>query len=763
MSRPEGTTQPHGVRPAAGRSARRPLGRALSTHVARELLFPTCFALAGLSLLAIVAELVAYSDLVVNRDFGLREVAEIAWLRTLPMVGRAIPYSMLLGALIALGRLTADREILAIQASGISPLRLIWPVALFATALTAAAVAITAFAEPFANDELAERIEAGVRRSSGSPLRSGVVARFGEWRIIAHEVSSRGDRLRGVAIWVPSLRQTVFAEVATLTPAVLAGTKEISLENGVVVKNGDDGPAYVRFDRMQTALDAGGEREVQGAVDRLPRGTLGELARAIRAESDPRVRRVFESDWHRRLALPFATLCFGTLAVPLALRPRRLSRSSGAVAGIAAMAAYVALLQLSNGLVQTEGVPVAFSVWLPDLSLLAASAALAVFPSGVGVGRLRWPSRRADANGSPHAGRFVLGRYLLVRFVEIGSLCFAALLAALVLVDVVDNLQWFTKYRSTLDEVIRFYAARMPLLVSRVVPIALLIAAALTVSLFGVTGELIGMRACGISAMRITAPILLPCLLVAIGYRVAIDELVPHAIARATQIKRVEIKAQETERISIWSRDRDHLYQADRIDPLAGVAQGITIYELDAIGLPTSRTDAPAARHVGEGTWHLRSPRRIEVGPDRARRAAASALAKFGDEFVTERDGAELSVAELRDEIDALHVRGFDATAYRVDLQAKLAAPLACLVLPALALLLATGGPPFRTPAQILLVSAALLLAHFVLSALCVSLGYRGSVSAFVAGWGATGVFATALAGLVLERLRRSGVIARPR
>jgi hypothetical protein len=84
-------------------------------------------------------------------------------------------------------------------------------------------------------------------------------------------------------------------------------------------------------------------------------------------------------------------------------------------------------------------------------------------------------------------------------------------------------------------------------------------------------------------------------------------------------------------------------------------------------------------------------------------------------------------------------------------------------VLPALALLLATGGPPFRTPAQILLVSAALLLAHFVLSALCVSLGYRGSVSAFVAGWGATAVFSAALAGLILDRLRRSGAIARPR
>src|SRR5262249_719727 len=126
--------------PPAGRGTRRPVGRALSLHVARELVFPTFFTLTGLTMLAIVAELVAYADLVVNRGFGFRDVAQIALLSTLPMVGRAIPYSMLLGALIALGRLAADREILAIQASGVSPLRLFAPVASFAAVLAVIAV-----------------------------------------------------------------------------------------------------------------------------------------------------------------------------------------------------------------------------------------------------------------------------------------------------------------------------------------------------------------------------------------------------------------------------------------------------------------------------------------------------------------------------------------------------------------------------------------------------------------------------------------------
>jgi LPS export ABC transporter permease LptG len=745
---------------SAPRRTRHRLGRKLAIHVMHELAFPVLFVVAGLSLLAIVAELVAYSDLVVNRGFGKRDVAMIALFRSLPAVGRVIPFSMLLGALIALGRMTADREIFAVAASGVTPRRLLFPVALFGAALALVAGAITIFAEPWANSGLAEQIEASAKRSSGSVLRSGVVSEIGEWRIVAREVSHRGDQLRGVAIWVPSLRNTVFAKTSELAPS-RDGSKEISIESGVVLKNDDNGPAYVSFDRMVTAIEESAAAGVQSAVDRLPRVSFSELTRAIRSETDPDLRRALESDWHRRLALPAATLCFGVLAVPLALRPRRLSRSSGALTGLVATVAFAVLLQISNGLI-AAGSPVALAIWLPDLALLGAGAVLIALPPDQSILRSLRARRPARMRPPRRAGRFVLHRFFLVRFVEMAALCFVALLIALLLIDVVDNLQWFTKYRSTLDEVVRFYGARLPLLVARVVPIALLVGAALTMSQLGVTGELIGMRACGISTLRMIVPLLVPCALMAVGYLWLVDEVVPRATERATQIKRVEIKGQHSERVAFWSRDRDHLYQADLVDPLAGIAHGLTIYELDDSGLPISRTDAIEARHLGGGTWHLRGQQRVEYGTNGLRLAEADPLVRLGDDFLTQRDGAQLSIAELREEIGTLDARGYDATGYRVDLAAKLAAPLACMVLPALVLMLATFGPPFPRPSQILLVSAALAIAHFLVSAFAVSLGYRGTVPAQVAGWGTTVVFVAALALLVVDRVRRTGGIPLP-
>jgi hypothetical protein len=98
--------------------------------------------------------------------------------------------------------------------------------------------------------------------------------------------------------------------------------------------------------------------------------------------------------------------------------------------------------------------------------------------------------------------RRALARYVSARFLQLTALSFAAILAAYLMVDVMERLDWFARYRATGEEVIRFYAARIPLLASRVVPMALMVGSALIASLLAAEGGMIGMRACGIPAIR---------------------------------------------------------------------------------------------------------------------------------------------------------------------------------------------------------------------------------------------------------------------
>ena len=88
----------------------------------------------------------------------------------------------------------------------------------------------------------------------------------------------------------------------------------------------------------------------------------------------------------------------------------------------------------------------------------------------------------------------------------------SALVFAYLVIDVFDNLKWFNQYGSTADGDRAASTARdCPCSMGRVIPMALLIAVALTISLLGANGELLGMRACGIPVFRVLAPVWLLC------------------------------------------------------------------------------------------------------------------------------------------------------------------------------------------------------------------------------------------------------------
>jgi len=748
-----------GARPERRASApprRRRLGRTLWWAVLRELAFPTLFALAGITFLVLAADLVGYSDLVVNRGFGVVEVAWVALYRSLPMLARAIPFAVLVGALVALGRLGADREIVALESAGVSSRALAGPVTAFATLFAAAGVALALLAVPWSHRSLDEALRAFSAGEGGTHFRSGQVERLGEWRLVAREVSPRGDVLRALAVRAPTLGGTVFAERATLGHE--GGSRTLSIENGVMMATVGREPTQVRFESMRQVL---AKPESNDSLESWSASApVRELLAAMEAPEDPVRQREALQEWHQRVALPVGTVVFALLAVALSIARARPSRSSGAVLGIAGAVVYYGLLQLGNGLARADAFPVALAVWLPNVALGALAAVLL---AAVPARRSRppqphWWSRRGSDGAArpPRLHHFVLDRYLLVTFLELLLLCFAALLAAYFVIDLLDNLKWFTKYHSTPGEVLRFYVARLPLLASRVVPMALLVASALTLSLLGATGELVGMRACGVPTSRIVAPVLMACIVAAVAYHPLANDLVPRANARASRIKQTEIKDKGAVQVKVWSLSGDRLLEAERLDPMAGTASGVVLYELGPDGLPRFRTDAVRALHVGEGNWSLERPKRFAIDADGIHPIAAEPIVQLGQDTVVEVEGEHLSIADLRREIRVMREGGLDPTAFRVDLAIKLASPLACLLLPALALLFAAGGPPFPTPVHTLVASAVAGGSWVLLAAVGASLGYGGAVSPWLAGFGPVGVLGGAAA-VLATRVRGFG------
>jgi lipopolysaccharide export system permease protein len=356
---------------------------------------------------------------------------------------------------------------------------------------------------------------------------------------------------------------------------------------------------------------------------------------------------------------------------------------------------------------------------------------------------------------------FALPRYVAGRFAQLALLSFGVLFVAYFLIDVMDRLEWFARYRATGVEILRFYGARMPLLASRAVPMALLVATSLTVSLLAAEGELIGMRACGISSLRALAPAFVLAAATAPAYFLLNNVVVPRSNALADQLKRTEIKGEyyaenpERRHAGTWYRSGKQVLEAARMDTDLGEALGLKIYQLGEDGLPISREDATSARHVGNGVWRLVDPVRIEIEGDRARRVEPRRFAQLGQTLSAEVDTMHLSVAGLAREIREVEQGGFDATTFRVDYYAKLAEPFACVVLPAVVLLFAVAGPPFPGPAQTLLVSGIVGVVFILFSGVSASLGYGGVVPPALGGWGPVLLFGSVAAVFGLRLWRR--------
>ena len=121
------------------------------------------------------------------------------------------PFAVLVGSLVGLGRLGADREILVLEASGVAAPRLVWPIVSFAAVMTALSLLMSLVVSPWASrnqDALSEQI---AREKPWAQIRAGVVNEFGGVRLDAREVSDEGKRLESVLIWIPALRNTIFA------------------------------------------------------------------------------------------------------------------------------------------------------------------------------------------------------------------------------------------------------------------------------------------------------------------------------------------------------------------------------------------------------------------------------------------------------------------------------------------------------------------------------------------------------------------------
>src|SRR5512142_3181070 len=97
----------------------------LDRYLAREILLPMAAGLLFLTQLLLATQILSQAGVLFGAGVSLADVGQVIFFLLPYFVGFVRPVAFLLGVVLGVSRLAADREVVAMGAAGLSPLRLL--------------------------------------------------------------------------------------------------------------------------------------------------------------------------------------------------------------------------------------------------------------------------------------------------------------------------------------------------------------------------------------------------------------------------------------------------------------------------------------------------------------------------------------------------------------------------------------------------------------------------------------------------------------
>ena len=461
-------------------------------------------------------------------------------------------------------------------------------------------------------------------------------------------------------------------------------------------------------------------------------GASDEVLEQTNSEKKALQRRLAVIELNRRVAIPFACVVFALLAVPLGVGSRSGGRGRGFIVSVGVILAYY-VINNNGELLAVEGrIPAWTGVWIANFILAFVSILLIARmgrwmgerqrPEGVLARWIReWKTRRqprmiagqAIPEGETLSGGVpvglqrrrvptgfptILDKYVIRRLLGPLLLVLVSTSLLYVVIDLTDNVDDMAKNSVPFDVIVGYYFNLVPQLIMDIMPLALLIAVLIVLTILERQQELTAFKAGGISLYRVVVPILLIASLVAGAMWILSESVVPDSNRKAKRLLD-RIKGRETARSYsaggrqwLLSRDDQSFYSFLQFDESDQSMVRFTKFTIDESMVLRFHLFAPRVTFVN-GAWTTQSGWFRRVHPDGSVEFEMITgpnevgIAEGPDYFAHKRLlPAEMSVKELRSHIGELVDSGHYPARLIVRWHQKLAYPLSAFLMVFLAL-----------------------------------------------------------------------------
>src|SRR6266478_3823447 len=747
--------------------------RLIDRYICRQVFSHALLGLGIFSFVFFVPQLVRLMDLVVRHSSSWSTLG-ILFLCTLPgILSFTLPMGVLVGVLIALGRMSADSELIAMSALGLGRRRLLVPIGILAAGATLITFCMTLWLGPLSVRTfrvLEDHLRTGQASFQVAPRVFD--ERFPRFVLYVNDIDSTATRWKGVF-----LAGTDAKDVSRLTLA----------EEAIVIAERDL-PVEAR------GLEAGPASEPS-----VPGRTLRTLLRERGAGA-----RDASVEIQRRLSFPFACVSFALVAVPLGARPRRGGRAAGFLITLLLITGYYLMFTVGAGLARQGTLPVWAGIWsanalmaalgvllLPRLERMPGSsrwnAAIASIAgwrvwkiflredlnsntAGTRAGSNPTPNSSSEVWSPPESGRVprfgpfskrrgrggipqLLDIYLLRSFLYYFFLLTVGFILLFEVFTFFELLDDIAQHRTRLLEVLSYFIYLASYLFYQLAPLAALVAVLVTLGIMTKNNELVAFKAGGISLYRISVPLLIAGLMLGGALVVLDDTYLPYANQRQDALRN-QIKGRPAQTYYQPRRqwifgEHSKVYNYEFFDPDQQLFGNLNVFELDAATFEIKRRIYAARAHWDgqQSVWILESGwlRDFDHGQvSHYQPFLGYALKELNEPpsyFNREvRQSYQMTWWELKQYIGDLRQAGFDVARLSVQLQKKLSFPLIAPIIILLAIpfsiLVGTRGAVGG-----LATGVGIAVVYWAASALTEAMGSVGQLPPLLAGWAPDTIF----------------------
>ena len=350
----------------------------LWSYVATEMLAPFFASFIILYCVFFLIRLIPLLEVVLALQIGFADFVRLFSYIFPHMLLYVIPMACMAGVIIGFTRMTNDREILALKASGISLRRMLPPIVLIAAAIS--------LLTGYFSIRLIPAGELGVKQLmftlAKEKIDKGLKAKefteaLGDLVVYVEEIDEQKE---WHGVYVSDMR----GRVQPLITMARSGRMSADMENMMVTVVLDDGTLHnaegrdnqvIHFKQYQLQIPLRPPTRVGGEdVTTQNRNTMSQqllLAAADRHGPRTKVGRMYLSEYHHRLSLPVGCFLLSLLGLPLGLQAGPGRRAVGIPLGLGFFIFYYITFTISRVMSEEGTLSMVVGMWLPNIFFLA--------------------------------------------------------------------------------------------------------------------------------------------------------------------------------------------------------------------------------------------------------------------------------------------------------------------------------------------------------------------------------------------------------